>query len=44
MKAGEKEVKARPAARRSKFESMSRNSIDGVVIRNRQSIESDPIE
>lgn len=39
----EKEVKARPA-RRSKFETMSRNSIDGVVIRNRKSIEIDRIK
>lgn len=43
FEAAEKEVKARPA-RRSKFESMSRNSIDGVVIRNRKSIEVDPIK
>jgi len=40
----EKEAKTRPAARRSKFEIMSRNSIDGAVIRNKKSFEADRIK
>lgn len=43
FEAVEREVKAKPA-RRSKFETMSRNSIDGSVIRNRKSIQIDPIK
>lgn len=39
----EKQLKQKPAARRSKFETMSRNSIDGVVIKNRKSIDTDKI-
>lgn len=43
FEAVEKEVKTK-TARRSKFETMSRNSIDGVVIRNRKSIEVDRVK